>query len=209
MATQTSLRKYLKRPAMDSKKDEKKVQSSIAKFFKPEKRNDSTDMDVVCLGGKIATSKPTRLAKKKPVGRPFKPITLQEVNQKMEKCHDFWNMVDHYQRYETIVENFYLLPSDDLSSPTKSRKRFSGNYHETARAFDLNESTVRGIVNTKPLQGRGTKAKKTNHPGAGRKTSYPPEVEEELVKWVLVLRSKFPCIYLGFEGKSKETDSTS
>ena len=56
MATQTSLRKYLKRPAIDSEKDEKKVQSSIAKFFKPEKRNDSVDMDVVCLEGKIAIS---------------------------------------------------------------------------------------------------------------------------------------------------------
>ena len=56
MATQTSLRKYLKRPALDSEKDEKKVQSSIAKFYKPEKRNDSTDMDVVCLGGKIKIS---------------------------------------------------------------------------------------------------------------------------------------------------------
>ena len=37
---------------MDSEKDEKKVQSSIAKFFKPEKRNDIVDMGVVCLGGK-------------------------------------------------------------------------------------------------------------------------------------------------------------
>ena len=41
---------------MDSEKDEKKVQSSIAKFYKPEKRNDSTDMDIICLGGKIAIS---------------------------------------------------------------------------------------------------------------------------------------------------------
>lgn len=128
-------------------------------------------------------------------------------------------MVDHYQRYDTIVENFYLLPSDELHSPTKSRKRFtnqkkaeirlhyinSGNYHETARAFDLNESTVRGIINTKPLQGRGTKAKKTNHPGAGRKTSYPPEVEEELVKWVLVLRDQnFPVSTLALKEKAKK-----
>jgi len=145
----------------------------------------------------IGTSKPIQQAKEKPVGRPFKPITLQEVNQKMEKYHDYWNMVDHFQRYEKNVEKFYLLPSDDnLRSPTKTQNRFtnqkkaeirlhyinSGNYHETARAFDLNESTVRGIVNTKPLQGRGTKAKRTINPGAGRKTSYPPEVEEELGK---------------------------
>ena len=113
----------------------------------------------------IRTSKQTQLAKEKPVGGAFKPITLQEVNQKIEQRHDNWNMVAHYQRYEKNVENFYLLPSDDnLRSPTKTRKRFtnqkkaeirlhyinSGNYHETARAFDLNESTVRGIVNTKP-----------------------------------------------------------
>jgi len=76
--------------------------------------------------------------------------------------------LEYYQRYETNVEKYYLLPSgDNLRSPSKARKRFtnqkkaeirfhyinSGNYHDTARAFDLNESTIRGIVNVKPLQG--------------------------------------------------------
>ena len=48
MATQTHLHKYLKRPA------EKKTQSIIGKFFVPEKKGKSKDMDeVVCLGGNL------------------------------------------------------------------------------------------------------------------------------------------------------------
>ena len=47
----------------------------------------------------------------------------------------------------------------------------TGNFRETARAFNLNESTVREIIKTRPVAGKIILSKKQNFPGAGRPLS--------------------------------------
>ena len=107
--------------------------------------------------------------KKKPVGRPMKPYMLEKAYEDMNKCHDFWKMVDHYKSYDLQVESYCKSsPDADLGGPSNTRRRFTnqkkaemrlhysttGNFRETARAFNLNESTVRGIIKTCPVAGK-------------------------------------------------------
>ena len=148
---------------------------------------------------------------------------MQEVNEKIEKYHDFWSMVEEAKLYASKTETYYGLSSCDRElsdlNTSKTRKRFtnqkkceirlhylnSENLRETARAFGLNESTVRGIVNSKPISGKVSKIKRMNHPGAGRKLSYPAEIEEELVEWILILRDKnFPVSTMLLKEKAKK-----
>ena len=59
------------------------------------------------------------------------------------------------------------------------------NYAETAKTFSLNESTVRNIAK---FTIRDIKlSDKGNHSGAGRPLTYPKDVEDELVAWILQL----------------------
>ena len=97
--------------------------------------------------------------------------------------------------------------------PTKTRRRFTqrkkgevglyysvrGNYCETARAFDINESTVRGMVDARPLLGKIKHSSKCNFPGAGRTLTYPIELHNEPLKWIFVLRDlHFPVSVMSF-----------
>ena len=83
----------------------------------------------------------------------------------------------------------------------------TGNFRETARAFNLNKSTVRGIIQTRPVAGKIILSEKQNFPGAGRPLSYPGELEElgdQLIKWILVLRDlNFPVSILALQEKAK------
>ena len=99
----------------------------------------------------------------------------------MNKCHDFWKMVDHYKSYDLQVKsNCKSSPDADLGGPSNTRRRFTnqkkteirlhysttGNFRETARAFNLDESTVRGIIKARPVAGKIILSKKQNFPGA-------------------------------------------
>ena len=68
-----------------------------------------------------------------------------------------------------------------------------GNYRETARAFQLQDSTVRKICKAAPPEKsesqsfKGGKAWKGNAKGAGRQLSYPTSIDEELLGWLLIM----------------------
>ena len=151
----------------------------------------------------------------------MKPYTLENAYKDMNKCHDFWKMVDHYKSYDLQVESYCKSsPDTDLGGPSNTRRRFTnqkkaemrlyysttGNFRETARAFNLNESTVQGIINTYPAAGKIILSKKQNFPGAGRPLSYPEELEEQLIKWILVLRDF--SVYFSPSGESKKSHTT-
>ena len=110
----------------------------------------------------------------------------------MAKHHDFNEMVDFYKRYNQQFE-IYSQSSElkTLGLPRKTRKRFtqiekqeihlhyaaSGNYAEMGRAFDLNESTVRGVVGVHPIAAKRLSSK-GNAQGARKQLSYPVELED-------------------------------
>ena len=75
----------------------------------------------------------------------------------MNKCHDFWKMVDYYKSYDLQV--------DQRKAEMRLHYSTTGNFREKARAFNLNESTVRGIIKTHPVAGRMILSKKQNFPG--------------------------------------------
>ena len=80
----------------------------------------------------------------------------------------------------------------------------TGNFCETARAFNLNESLVRGIIKTLPVASKIIPSKKQNFLGAGQPLSYPVELEDQLMKWILVLRDlNFPVSILVLQEKAK------
>ena len=101
-----------------------------------------------------------------------------------------------------------VTPVDVLPVKKKTEMRLNysttGNFRETARSFNLNESTVRGIIKTRPVAGKIILSKKQNFPGAGRPLSYPVELEDQLIKWILVLRDlNFPVSILVLQEKAK------
>ena len=146
----------------------------------------------------------------------MKPYTLEKAYEDINKCHDFWKMVDYYKSYD---ESYCKSsPDADLGGPSNTRRHFNnqkkaemrlhysttGNFCETARAFNLNESTVRGIIKTLPVAGKIILSKKQNFPGAGRPSSYLVELEDQLIKWILVLRDlNFPVSILALQEKAK------
>ena len=99
--------------------------------------------------------------------------------------------------------------------PTKTRRRFtqkkkeevrlhysiSGSYCETARTFDINELTVRGMIDARPLPDKINLSIKYNFPGTGRPLTYP----NELLKWIFVLRNLhfFAVLVMSFQEKTK------
>lgn len=119
----------------------------------------------------------------------------------LEKNHDYNVWLKEYGKNNEIVANFYLnnnrvdyngdvkITCKRLTERRKQEIRehhlISDNYAETAKAFSLNESTVRNIVKSAI---RDVKlSDKGNKPGAGRPLTYPIEVEDELVAWILQL----------------------
>ena len=86
-----------------------------------------------------------------------------------------------------------------------------GNYQETARAFQLYDSTVRIICKAAPPekseshQGfKGGKAWKGNAKGTGRSLSYPASIDEELLSWLLIMNDlHLPVSILALQKKSK------
>ena len=86
-----------------------------------------------------------------------------------------------------------------------------GNYRETARAFQLQDSTVRKICKAAPRkkskshQGfkRG-KAWKGNAKGARRPLSYPASIDEELLSWLLIMNDlHLPVSILALQKNAK------
>ena len=59
-----------------------------------------------------------------------------------------------------------------------------GNYCETARTFDINKSTVGGIVDACLLLDKMNILSKCNFSGAGRPLTYPIELDDELLKLI-------------------------
>ena len=104
----------------------------------------------------------------------MKPYMLEKAYEDMNKCHDFWKMVE-------VESDCKSSPDADLVGPSNTRRRFTNqkkaemrlhysttaNFRETARAFNLNESTVRGIIKTCPVAGKIIISKKQNFPHAG------------------------------------------
>ena len=112
-----------------------------------------------------------------------------------------------------------------MAEPKTTRKRFSsqkkegikhfyltcGNYRETARAFQLQDSTVRKICKAAPPekseshQGfKGGKAWKGNAKGTGRSLSYPASIDEELLSWLLIMNDlHLPVSILALQKKAK------
>ena len=128
-------------------------------------------------------------------------------------------MVDHYKSYDRQVElSCKSAPDADIGGPSNTGRRFNnqknaemrlhysttGNFRETTRAFNLNESTVLRIIKTRPVVGKIILSKKQNFAGAGRPLSYPVELEDQLIKWILVLRDlNFPVSILALQEKAK------
>ena len=80
----------------------------------------------------------------------------------------------------------------------------TGNFRETAGAFNLNDSKVRGIIKTHSVAGKIIFSKKQNFPGAGRPLSYTVKLEDQLIKWILVLQDvNFPVSILALQEKAK------
>ena len=70
--------------------------------------------------------------------------------------------------------------------------------------FGLTESTVRGVVGAHPIADKRL-SRKGNAQGGGKPLSYPVELEDELLKWILVLRDlHFPVSVLSFQEKAKK-----
>ena len=97
----------------------------------------------------------------------------------------------------TLIRQNQKLHEKDLVLKKKEIKHFylaCGNYRETARAFQLQDSTVRKICKAAPPekseshQGfKGGKAWKGNAKGAGSPLSYPAYIDEELSSWLLIM----------------------
>ena len=149
----------------------------------------------------------------------MKSYMLEKAYKDMNKCHDFWKMVDHYKSYDLQVESCCKSsPVADLGGLSNTHRCFinqkkaemhlhyftTGNFRETARAFNLNESMVRGIIKACSVVGKIILSKKQNFPGAGRPLSYPVKLEDQLIKWILVLRDlNFPVSILALQEKAK------
>ena len=63
---------------------------------------------------------------------------------------------------------------------------------------------MRGIIKARPVPDNIKLSSQCNFAGAGRPLAYPVELDEELLKWILVLRDfHFPVSFMGFQEKAK------
>ena len=120
----------------------------------------------------------------------------------LEQNHDFEELKQWCEISDTKIANFYLhgekinidgniqKNSKRYTEKTKREIRehylLTQNYAATAKEFGVNESTVRTIVKTTTRNGKLND--KGNHSGAGRPLTYPLEVEEDILSWLLELR---------------------
>ena len=103
---------------------------------------------------------------KKRVGIPSKLYASDQARDMIAKYHGFHEMLDLSNKYDQLFENHCKSSmSAIVRPPTKTQRRFtekkkeelplnysiSGNYCETARVFDINESTVLGMIDARPL----------------------------------------------------------
>ena len=155
---------------------------------------------------------------KKRVGRPTKLFTSDQVRDIIEKYHDFHKMVDFSKKYEQLMEIHYKSSGSVIDKTlTRTRRRFtqkkkeeirlhysvSGSYCETAKAFDINELTVRSIIDAS-VPDEIKPSSKGNFLGAGRPLTYPIELDDELLKWIFVLRDcNFPLSVMSLQEKAK------
>ena len=116
----------------------------------------------------------------------------------MNELHDFNDLLEFDKWYNEKYSKLYI----ESTEPKTTRKRFSsqkkeeikhfylawGNYRETARAFQFQNSTVRKICKAAPPKKseshqcfKGGKGWKGNNEDAGRPLLYPVSTDEELL----------------------------
>ena len=126
-------------------------------------------------------------------------------------------MVDHYKSYDLQVESYCKFsPDADLGGPSNTSRGFTnqkkaemrlhysttGNVRETARVFNLNESTVRVIVKTRPVAGKIILSNKQNFPGAWRIRRPAYKMDSCFTGF------EFSSVYFSPSGESKEPHTT-
>ena len=148
----------------------------------------------------------------------MKMLTSEQVNGMLERSHDYSDLLKNVKYFDLIISNFYLHPEriDGKLNEHETRKRYSEKtkmemrehflltqkYAETARTFNANESTLRNIVKTPKRKAK--LSDKGNQPGAGRPLTYPLEVENDLICWILQLRDlHVPVSVLALQEKAK------
>ena len=174
--------------------------------------------DTHMFDGKVICLNPRKMEQTvHPVGRPRKYDNSISVNE----LRDFNDLLEFDKWYNEKYSKLYI----DSTEPKTTRKRLSsqkkeelkhfhlasGNYQETARAFQLQDSTVRKICKAAPPnkseihQGfKGEKEWKGNAKGAGRPLSYPASIDEELLSWLLITNDiHLPVSLLALQKKTK------
>ena len=120
----------------------------------------------------------------------------------LEQNHDFNALLTSYEKYNKTIANFYLnnnkmKSNGDIKIPrqrfTERRKQeirepclLTEIYEETAKAFSLNESIVRSIVKS-TIRVSSYLVKVIILELVGRPLTYPKDVKNELVAWILQL----------------------
>ena len=61
----------------------------------------------------------------------------------------------------------------------------SGNFAEIAKSFGINKSTMREIIKAFPVPHNIKLLNKCNFPGARQPLTYPVELDDELLAWIL------------------------
>ena len=139
----------------------------------------------------------------------------------MNELHDFNDLLE----FDKWYNDKYSKPYIESTKLKSTRKRLSsqkkeeikhfylacGNYRETARAFQLQDSTVRKICKAAPPekseshQGfKGGKAWKENAKGSRRPLSDPPSIDEELLSWLLIMNDlHLPLSIIALKKKAK------
>ena len=155
---------------------------------------------------------------KKPVARPPKPLSKEQINRMLEQNHDFEELKQWCEIFDMKIANFYRYGEkiNINGNIDKNRKRYTKktkleirehylltqNYAATAKEFGVNESTVRTIVKTPTRNGKLND--KRNHSGAGGPLTYPLEVEKDILSWLLELRDlHVPVSILTLQEKAK------
>ena len=122
------------------------------------------------------------------------------------------NVFDYASLYVLIAPltrpGFPAKLGDALTQKKKEEVRLhysiSGNYSEGARAFDINESTVRGTIDVRSLPNKMKLSIKCNFAGAGTPLIYSIELDNELLKWIFVLRDlNFPVLSMSPQERAK------
>ena len=132
------------------------------------------------------------LRKKEETARPVRRPRKYDSSISVNELHNFNDLVEFDKWYNQKSHEKYLVLKKE-----EEIKRFylaCRNYRETARAFQLQDSTVRKICKAAPPekseshQGfKGGKAWKENVKGSRRPLSDPPSIDEELLSWLLIM----------------------